>query len=161
MKNIRVRATTGELVVIANADLLKSRIQNFSRMTDRTVTFTVILDAATTADAAARVPVLIRDIISAQTGVLFRRSHVALASDRGISVDSAYTVTSPAYLSFMEIQQATTLALLRALEQAGIALAKSSSTTVVVTPATGPATGSATGPATPPADGAPVRTGRS
>ena len=28
MKNIRVRATTGELVVIANADLLKSRIQN-------------------------------------------------------------------------------------------------------------------------------------
>ena len=33
-------------------------------MTDRTVTFTVY-DAATTADAAARVPVLIRGIISA------------------------------------------------------------------------------------------------
>ncbi len=132
MKNTRLRATTGEMVIIANADLLKSRIQNFTQMHERTITFTVTLDPTTTSEVAATVPGLMRDILSAQTGVRFVRSHVTLPTERGIGVETVYTVTSPQYLLFAEVQQATTLGLLHSLEQGGIALAKPSGPTIVM-----------------------------
>lgn len=137
MKNTRLRANTGEVVIIANADLLKSRIQNFSQMRERTVTFTVTLDPATPPDAIASVPGLIRDIISAQSGVRFIRSHVTQPTDRGIGVETSYVVMSPDQGRFMEVQQATTLGLIRGLEKAPAALAKPSGTTIVVTPTHG------------------------
>jgi small-conductance mechanosensitive channel len=132
LKTTRVRADTGEIVVLGNSDLLKSRIRNFGQLRQRTLIFTVVLDQATTADALARVPDLIREVVSAQPDTQFGRSHVTLPRDRGIAVETAYTVTSADYTRFLEVQQATTLGLLRGLEQAHVELAQPPGATVVL-----------------------------
>lgn len=130
LKTTRVRANTGEQIVFSNADLLKSRIRNFRRLRERTVILTVTLDQAAPPDAVARVPSMMREIIEAQPGVRFSRSHVTAPSDRGIPIETVYVVLSADYGQFMDVQQAITVGLLRRLRDAGIALATSGVTVV-------------------------------
>jgi small-conductance mechanosensitive channel len=131
LKTTRLRAHTGEQIVFSNADLLKSRVRNFRRLRERTVTLSVVLDQATAPEAAARVPGLLRDIVTAQPGVRFARSHVTVPNERGIPVETVYVVASADYGRYMDAQQAITLELLRRLRQAGIGLAAPGGVTIV------------------------------
>jgi small-conductance mechanosensitive channel len=131
LKTTRVRANTGEQIVFSNADLLKSRIRNFRRLRERTVILTVTVDQSSPTDAVARIPSMMHEIIDAQPGVRFSRSHVTAPSDRGIPIETVYVVLSADYGQFMDVQQAITVGLLRRLRDAGVALATSGGVTVV------------------------------
>lgn len=131
LKTTRVRANTGEQIVFSNADLLKSRIRNFRRLRERTVILTVTLEQSASPEAVGGVPDIMREIISAQSGVRFSRSHVTAPSDRGIPVESVYVVLSADYGQFMDVQQAITVALLRRLRDAGVMLATAGNVTVL------------------------------
>jgi small-conductance mechanosensitive channel len=132
LKTTRVRADTGEMVVVGNGDLLKSRIRNFGQLQQRTLIFTIVLDQKTPADALARVPGLIREVVTAQSDTRFVRSNLTLPRERGIALETVYTVTTPDYQRFLDVQQATTLGLLRGLQQANIQLAEPPGATVVI-----------------------------
>jgi hypothetical protein len=47
LKTTRVRADSGEQIVIANAELLKNTVRNFKRMSNRRVQFSLMADPAT------------------------------------------------------------------------------------------------------------------
>ncbi len=134
LKTTRVRATTGEQIVFSNADLLKSRIRNFRRLHERTVTMTLLFDPASAADALAAVPEVLRGIIQRQEGLRFGRSHVTPPTLNGIGVETVYTVLTPDYTRFMDAQQAITVALLRHLGEGGARLATTGNLTVVYDP---------------------------
>src|SRR5450830_652566 len=53
LKTTRVRADSGEQIVIANADLLKNTIRNYKRMSQRRIQFSVKIAADTLPDLAA------------------------------------------------------------------------------------------------------------
>ena len=131
LKTTRVRSNSGEQIIFSNGDLLKSRIRNFRRLRERTITLGITIDQATPAEAIARVPTLLREIVEAQPGVRFARSHVTVPNSQGVAVETVYVVQSPEYAAYMDAQQAITVELLAKLGDIGAALAPPTGATIV------------------------------
>jgi small-conductance mechanosensitive channel len=113
LKTTRLRSLSGEQVIIGNGDLLKSRLRNYRRMTQRRIVFGLDVPYDTPPDVLAEIPRLIETIIRAQSPVKFDRSHVASFAESSIHVESVYIVLDPDYNKYMDIQQAIDLAILR------------------------------------------------
>jgi len=131
LKTTRVKSNSGEQIIFSNGDLLKSRIRNFRLLRERTITLTVTLDQTAPADAIARVPALIRELVEAQDGLRFGRSHVTIPTVQGIAVETIYVVLSPDYTAYMDAQQAITVGLLTRLSTVGAKLAAASGVTII------------------------------
>jgi small-conductance mechanosensitive channel len=124
LKTTRVRSVNGELVIFSNADLLKSRVQNYSRMAERRVVLPLEIDRETGPDAAARVPEILERVIAAQSPVRFGRCHLAQITDSALRYECVYHVLDPDYATFVRIQHAINLAVLTELAHAGIEMVR-------------------------------------
>ena len=131
LKTTRVRSNSGEQIILSNGDLLKSRIKNYRRLRERTITLTITLDQTAPAKAIASVPPLIREIVEAQRGVRIARSHVTVPTNQGIAVETVYVVESPDYTAYMDAQQAITIGILSRLRETGASLAAASGVTII------------------------------
>jgi len=120
LKTTRLRSITGEQIVIANLDLLKSRIRNWKRMSERGVTMVTRLSYDNPPHRIAGVPALIEQIVRATPQVRFVRSHVRALADLGAEVETLYFVLSADYLVYMNAQQAITLGTLDGLAAEGV-----------------------------------------
>jgi small-conductance mechanosensitive channel len=123
LKTTRLRSVNGEQVVLANGDLLKSRIRNWKRMAERRVVLTFGLPYQTPAATIERIPPLIRSLVEAQDLTRFERAHFKAFGASSLDFEAVYWVLSPEIGAFMDRQQAVNLALLGALEREGIELA--------------------------------------
>jgi small-conductance mechanosensitive channel len=124
LKTTRLRSLSGEQLIFANSDLLKSRIRNLKRMTDRRVVLAFGIDYQTRADQVEKIPALLRAIVEAQPGVRFDRAHVKGFGQGSLDLEAVYFLNDPDYHLYMDAQQAILLALMRALEREGIRLAQ-------------------------------------
>src|SRR5262249_15040416 len=75
LKTTRLRSLSGEQLIFSNNDLLKSRIRNYQRMTQRRIEFSFGLAYETPVDKLRMIPNLIREIIVTQKMVRFDRAH--------------------------------------------------------------------------------------
>ncbi len=143
LKTTRIRSLGGEQIVIANAELLKSRIRNFKRLTERRglVSFTVPFE--TPAAIVSDIPRMVRDIVESQPHTRFARSHVKRFADHGLEIETVFFVRRPDYLSFMDAQQAITLGVLAAFERKGIRFSYPTRTVISALPASPAAPASA------------------
>jgi small-conductance mechanosensitive channel len=123
IKSTRLRSITGEQIVFANSELVKARIRNYGRISERRLVFRIVIEHGTKASDLARVPGLIRDAIAAQPAAQFERAHLMNFSTSGAEYEAAFLVGNADYLPFLEVQQAINLALAAALEANGIAFA--------------------------------------
>lgn len=123
MKTTRIRALGGEELIVGNGDLLKSRIQNFRRMTRRRGYVKIGVDAQTPAETLARIPLLLRSAIEKQPNVLFDRAHLVSVGGGAHEFEAVYYVDSPEHAVLLDTQQAVNLDILRAFESEHIALA--------------------------------------
>jgi small-conductance mechanosensitive channel len=123
LKTTRVRALSGEQIVIANAELLRKVVHNFKRQTTRRVQYTLRINPATPPDLAAMVPDRLGDIIKAKDKVNF--DHVALSSmdQNYIEYDIVYNLSDPNYALFLKTQQAVLLETMAMLRELGISTA--------------------------------------
>lgn len=94
LKTTRVRALDGEQIVFANAELLKARIRNLQRRTERRVVFVHSLDPATTPDALGALPTRIREAIEAVGGLRFERAGLRAPTPEGLEFETVYWVPS-------------------------------------------------------------------
>jgi small-conductance mechanosensitive channel len=109
--------------VVANNDLLGSRIRNFKRMYQRRVVFTFGVVYETPADRLEAIPAMVREIVQGQAQTRFDRAHFQKFGDYALIFEVVYHVDSPDYTLYMDIQQAINLAICRGLQERGIALA--------------------------------------
>lgn len=135
LKTTRLRATSGEQLVFANSDLLKSRIRNWKRMAERRVVLAFGLPLGTPADTVERVPGILRGLIESQDLVRFDRSHFKGPGPSSLDFEAVYWLLTPDYNLFMDRQQAIGLGLLRAFEREGIAFASPPQTVTLAPPA--------------------------
>ena len=124
LKTTRLRSLSGEQLIFANGDLLKSRIRNLKRMTDRRVVLAFGIDYQTKAEQVEKIPALLRAIIEAQPGVRFDRAHLKGFGQGSLDLEAVYFLASPDYNLYMDSQEAILLALMRAFEREGIRLAQ-------------------------------------
>jgi small-conductance mechanosensitive channel len=123
LKTTRLRGASGELLILANGELLKSRIQNWKWMSERRVVLAFGVPRETPADVVAGVPERIRAIVEGLDQVRFERAHFKGFGESSLDFEAVYWILKPSYELFMDRQQAVNLALLKTLQDEGIGLA--------------------------------------
>ena len=132
LKTTRVRSLSGEQIILANSDLLKSRVRNFQRLRERRIEFGFGVAYGTPAAKLEIVPGIVRQAIERQAGTRFDRAHFKSYGDSALLFEAAYFVQDPDYNRYMDIQQAINLAIHRRLEEERIVLARLVPGTIVV-----------------------------
>jgi len=124
LKTTRVRGLGGEQVVFSNGELLKSRIHNHKRMQTRRVAFVLRVAYGTPEEALARIPHIIRDIVSAKPDIDFERAHFFSWGQWSLDFEVVYHFRSPDYIRHMDAQQAIFLDIYRRFQQECIEFAQ-------------------------------------
>ncbi len=131
MKTTRLRSASGEQLVLANGELLKSRIRNWTRMAERRVVLAFGVPYQTPAGAIERIPGLVREIVERQDLTRFERAHFKGFGASSLDFEAAYWILTPELNAFMDRQQAINLGLLRAFEEEGIGFAYPTQTVIL------------------------------
>jgi len=116
LKTTRVRSLSGEQLVFANGDLLKSRIRNYKRMAERRVVFTLGVTYQTAYRHLKSIPGWIETIIEALDLSRFDRAHFQGFGNYALEFEIVYYVLDPDYNRYMDIQQAINLAIYKKFE---------------------------------------------
>jgi small-conductance mechanosensitive channel len=138
MKTTRLRSAGGEQLVLANGELLKSPIRNWTRLAERRVLLTFGVSYQTPAAAVERIPALIQEIVEAQDLTRFERAHFKGFGPSALDFVAVYWILTQDYKAFMDRQQAVNLGLLRAFEGEGIQIAQPAQTPGTTSPRPSP-----------------------
>jgi small-conductance mechanosensitive channel len=136
LKTTRIRSLSGEQIVIANGDLLKSRIRNYKRMHERRILFGFGVLYETPPEKLARIPGIVAEIIGAQDSARLDRAHFKELGESAYNFEVVYWVVDPEYRKYMDIQQAINLQLVREFAKEGIGFAFPTRTVHVEGPVT-------------------------
>lgn len=123
IKTTRIQALQGEELIISNKELTTAQIQNYKRMKERRVSFTLGIVYETPKDKVAKVPQMIKDIITSVDSTRFDRAFFSSFGDFALIFDVVYFVESGDYLKYAEIHQQINLAIMESFEKEGIAMA--------------------------------------
>ncbi|MEO5567543.1 MAG: mechanosensitive ion channel family protein [Gemmatimonadaceae bacterium] len=135
LKTTRLRSVTGEQLVLGNGEILKSKLRNYKRMYERRALLHLDVTYDTPPETLERIPDMVKQIVEAQAGVRFDRSHFARFMESALRVETVYFVVDPDYRRFMDVQQAVNIAVLRRFNADGIDFAFPTRT-MIVPPAT-------------------------
>jgi small-conductance mechanosensitive channel len=123
LKTTRLRSLGGEQLVFSNADLLKSRLQNMTRMNRRRAAFTVTVTYDTPTATLRQIPAMLTEIVKAQEPVTFDRAHLAGMAASSLNFDVVYWVETADYNRYMDIQQEIYLQIMDRFAALGIEFA--------------------------------------
>ncbi len=124
LKTTHLRSPTGEQIIIANSDLAKSRVRNYKRMRDRTLTFTLHLTYENRHETLANAAEIAEGVIKNDGRIRFLRAYLKDYQPQGLVFEVAYMVNEDHANAYMDIQHAINLALFRAFHDHGIAFAR-------------------------------------
>lgn len=105
IKTTRIRALQGEEIVISNSGLTSNSIQNFKKMEERRIVFSLGVTYDTPLDKLTRIPDYIREIITSTGKVRFDRAHLSSLGDSAYLFEAAYYVLSGNYNDYMDVHQ--------------------------------------------------------
>ncbi|MDP2310617.1 MAG: mechanosensitive ion channel family protein [Pseudomonadota bacterium] len=123
LKTTRVRALSGEQIVLSNADLLQSRIRNYQRLEERRVVLSFGVLYETSAELLARIPVLAGELVAEQSKTRFDRAHLCRFGDSSVDFELVYYLADRDYNRHMDVQQAILIGLFRRFGELGIGFA--------------------------------------
>jgi small-conductance mechanosensitive channel len=123
LKTSRIRALTGEMIVVANNQLLTTVIHNHQQLQQRRMVFMTGVTYATSADKLEKIPGLIKAAIDAQPLCRFDRSHLMNLGPSSIDFETVYFFSDKEYIPHMDAYQAILLQIIRSFAAEGIEFA--------------------------------------
>ena len=123
LKTTRIRSLSGEQLIFSNNDLLKSRIRNYKRMSERRIVFGLGVVYQTTFAQLTLINRIVREVIEAQERVRFDRVHFKEYGDSSLNFEIVYFVTNPDFTLYMDVQEAINLEIYRRFQEEGIEFA--------------------------------------
>ncbi|MCD2516830.1 mechanosensitive ion channel family protein [Massilia sp. G4R7] len=123
LKTTRLRALGGEQIVVANAELLRSTVYNFRRMTTRRIVFALRASPATPPRLAGKVPGMLAEIVKCRDKVRFDRAHLKTVDQNWIEYEIVYTMLDASFDLYMDTQQAINLDAMQMFADLGISMA--------------------------------------
>lgn len=133
LKSTRLRAVTGEEVIISNTNLLDKEIMNLTQLDRRRVTFTVGVIYQTDLEKAQRVPDILRDITNA-AGHTFVRSGFTGFGDSSLDYELQFDVQSADYEVVYNARHAVGIAIFKRFAEEGLEFAYPTQTTFTAAP---------------------------
>jgi small-conductance mechanosensitive channel len=124
LKTTRLRSLSGEQLVFSNTDLLKSRIHNYQRMSERRAAFAINVAYGTPYEKLAAIPAMLREAVQSQPQARFDRAHFTRFGPPALAFEVVYYVTGADYNVYMDVQQAINLAIVRRFAQEGVEFAR-------------------------------------
>lgn len=131
IKSTRLRSISGEQLIIANSDLINSRIKNYKRMYQRRVVERIGVTYETDSQKIKEIPHQIQDIIIRENRVKFERAHFLEFGDYALNFEVVYHVLTSDYKVYMDIKQKINLAIFDKFSEEGIEFAYPTQTIIV------------------------------
>lgn len=120
LKTTRIRALSGEQIVIANAEMLRQTVFNFKRMDTRRIVFTLRINPTTPVAIAAEVPARLKAIVEKNAIAKYDRAHLKTVDPNWLEYEIVYIMQVADYNRYMDVQQAINLDAMRMFEELGI-----------------------------------------
>jgi small-conductance mechanosensitive channel len=123
LKTTRIRSLSGEEVVVANSELLRGWIHDYTRVRERWVLFTFAVSYDTPTEKLAVIPGLVQEVVAAVPNTRFDRAHFKEYGEFGLLFEVAFYVQSPRYRDLLDARHAVNLGLHRRFAAEGIRFA--------------------------------------
>ena len=120
LKTVRIRATTGEQVIVSNAKLLEQQIRNLRRIETRTTIMTFQLDLGSTAAQLRGVPAVLEQAFSAIPDATLNRANVVNVTAVAYEVEVEFVVHQQALKATLDAKQAAILATMEGFAALGL-----------------------------------------
>lgn len=112
LKTTRLRALSGEVVVLSNANILSQQINNFADYNHRRVVMRLSVIYQTPVETLASIPDELKTIVDRRPKCRFDRAHFVAFAASSLDFEMVFFVTDPSLLVMMEEQHAVGLAIL-------------------------------------------------
>jgi small-conductance mechanosensitive channel len=123
IKSTRLRSVTGEQIVIANADLLKSRVRNLGRASERRALFTLNLAYGTPVEKLDQVPKLVEQAVAAYPGTRFVHCMLRELGESALLYEVCFFVENTPARNIMVAQDLVNRQILHSFAASGIEFA--------------------------------------
>lgn len=123
LKTTRIRSLGGEQIVMANAGMISTTIQNYKRLQERRIVFEFALPQECSTEQLRQVPAIVEKIIKAQEKTRFDRAHFRGFGESTLEFETVYIVLDPSYNLYMDIQQAINLGMMDEFARIGVRFA--------------------------------------
>jgi small-conductance mechanosensitive channel len=120
LKTVRIRANTGEQVIISNAKLLELQIRNLRRIETRTTIMTFQLDLGATAAQLRGVPAVLEQAFAAIEDATLNRANVVNVTAVAFEVEVEFVVHHQALKATLDAKQAAILATIEGFAKLGL-----------------------------------------
>jgi small-conductance mechanosensitive channel len=123
VKSTRLRSISGEQIIMSNADILKSRVRNYGRMTERRSAFTFNVEFDTPPEKLRQIPDIVKEIVTSQPQTRFDRCHLLNYSNSALQYEVVFIMTTADYGVYADTQQFVNIAILERLRALGVRFA--------------------------------------
>ncbi len=134
LKTTRLRALTGEIVIMSNANLLNQQINNFAAFEERRVVLLLNLIYQLEPDQLDAVPGELAGIVNSVEGCRFDRANFLQFSASSLDFELIFVVESPDLQEMVAARQAVAFAIHRRFRELGIDFAFPSQTSFLAGP---------------------------
>lgn len=123
LKTTRLEALSGEELIVSNAELTSTRIQNYKKMHRRRMVLNFGVTYDTKPENLESIPKLVETIIDEVKDATFNRAHFKTFGSSSLDFECIYTMENGKKSDSMRAQQEINLALFRAFAEQGIDMA--------------------------------------
>ena len=134
LKTTRIRALSGEQLIIGNTKLLDQQVSNLRRIAERRVVMHLGIIHQTPPDVVAAVPGAIGEVIAATPHCRFERAHVFNIGASALDIELVFYVDVPEFATMMDARQAVSIGILRSFADMGVRLAYPTQTSFTAGP---------------------------
>ena len=124
LKTTRLRATSGELLIISNKDLLESRVHNYKKLQRRRVEKNLFVAHGTDVDKLKRIPDWIKNFISKKEKLRIDRCALEDITETSYVYKIVYFVEDPDYNLYAKMQEELYLDILNKFKSEDIQLTR-------------------------------------
>jgi len=134
LKTTRVRAITGEEVIISNANLLNKELHNMARLHRRRHVLTIGVTYQTPPEICAAIPAMIKEIVEARPKCQLIRCGMTAFSPSSLDYEVQFDVLSENYDEVFDARSTVCIAILQRFNTEGIAFAYPTQTSFTAAP---------------------------
>jgi len=123
LKNSRLLLKSGETLIVANGDLLQSRVRNLASRKERLATVTVGVAYETSTEKLKSVPEMVRKIVESKPKTRFSHCHLTQLADSSLNFECEYWVDIKDDVEFQSVKSSVHFGVIEALRSAQIEIA--------------------------------------